>query len=51
LSREYIIKRSVLNHMKKNYGMQDVGDYDFLQWWRRNHGTGYEINIKIIERR
>lgn len=51
MSREYAVKRSVLNRMKKKYGMKDSGDYDFLQWWRRNHGTGFEANIKIIERR
>ena len=51
MRRAYTVKRSVLNRMKKDYGMVKDGDYDFLQWWRRNHGTGYEANIKIIEGR
>lgn len=49
--REYTVKRSVLNKMKKNFGMKDCADHDFLQWWRRNHRTGFEANIKIIEGR
>ena len=51
MPREYTVKRSILNQMKKNYDMTDTGDHDFLQWWRRNHGTGFEANIKIIEGR
>ena len=49
MSKEYTIRRDVLNRMKKYFGMKDCNDYDFLQWWRRNHGTGYEANVRIIE--
>lgn len=51
MSREYTVKRNVWNKMKSNFGMKDVSNYEFLQWWRRNHGTGYEANIRIIEGR
>jgi len=51
MERQYTVKRSVLNRMKKNYDMKTCNDYEFLQWWRRNHGTGFEANIKILERR
>jgi hypothetical protein len=39
------MKRSVLLKLKKKYGMEDVPDFEFIEWWRRNHGTGYEIEI------
>ena len=45
----YFIKRSDLNKMKKKFDMANISDYEFLQWWRRNHGTGYEANITIKE--
>ena len=47
--RVYKVTRRTLNKLKKKYNMQDESDYSFLQWWRRNHGTGYEEDIKIIE--
>jgi len=39
------IKRSVVKTLKKKYEMEDVPDKEFIEWWRRNHGTGYEIEI------
>ena len=47
----YYVKRSDLNRMKKKFDMVNISDYEFLQWWRRNHGTGFESNIKIKEGR
>jgi hypothetical protein len=49
--KKYRLKRSVLNAMKKEHGMETCSDRDFLEWWRRNFGTGYEAfeNIEIIE--
>lgn len=41
------IKRSKVKEMKKIFNMEDENDEEFIQWWRRNHGTGYEI--KIVE--
>lgn len=41
------IKRSVVKVLKEKYGMEDDTDEDFVEWWRRNHGTGYQI--KIVE--
>ena len=49
--KEYTVTRKDLNKLKKEYGMEDESDYNFLQWWRRNHGTGYEAKIRIIEGR
>jgi hypothetical protein len=48
---KYKVTRSALNTMKKKYDMEEESDRDFLEWWRRNHGTGYEAFhlIKIIE--
>lgn len=39
------IKRSVVEALKSKYHMKDVPDTEFLEWWRRNHGTGYELEI------
>jgi len=39
------IKRSVVEALKTKYHMKDVPDGEFLEWWRRNHGTGYELEI------
>ncbi len=47
----FYVKRKDLNKMKKHFRMQDVSDYEFLQWWCRNHGTSYEKDIKIIQER
>ena len=48
---KYQIKRSILNRMKAKFRMENTPDKEFLEWWRRNHGTGYEAFelIKIIE--
>ncbi|MEM2265505.1 MAG: hypothetical protein QW687_01550 [Candidatus Hadarchaeales archaeon] len=40
--KRYYIKRSELNRMKKKYQMENESDHEFLAWWRRNRGTGYE---------
>jgi len=47
----YRITRSELNKMKKKYDSENQSDRDFLEWWRRNHGTGYESfdKIEIVE--
>ena len=49
----YKIKRSRLEAMKKRFHMENESDRGFLEWWRRNHGTGYEAFelIQIIEDR
>lgn len=39
------IKRSVVKVLKQKYGMEDESDEEFLEWWRRNHGTGYPLRI------
>lgn len=39
------IKRSKVKELKAKYKMEDVPDTEFVQWLRRNHGTGYEITI------
>ena len=39
------IKRSVVEALKKKFGMEDVPDGEFVEWWRRNHGTGYALQI------
>ena len=48
---KYKITRSELKKMKAEHGMSEDSDRDFLEWWRRNHGTGYEAfeKIEIIE--
>lgn len=45
----YFITRAELSRMKRHYNMKETSDQEFLQWWRRNHGTGYEKDIRIIE--
>lgn len=40
------IKMSRLKGLKRKFGMEDVPDKEFIEWWRRNHGTGYEIKIE-----
>lgn len=51
MTKRYRITRSELNAMKKKYNSENDTDRDFLEWWRRNHGTGYEAFelIEIIE--
>ena len=39
------IKRSVVKALKKKFGMEDVPDGEFVEWWRRNHGTGYALQV------
>ena len=39
------IKRSVVEALKKKFGMEDVPDGEFVEWWRRNHGTGYALQV------
>jgi len=39
------IPRSIVKKMKERFGMTDFTDGDFIEWWRRNHGTGYPIEI------
>lgn len=39
------IKRGVVKALKKKYKMEAVPDKEFIEWWRRNHGTGYEIEV------
>ena len=45
----YTIKRSYLDKLKRVYGAEGYTDEQFLQWWRRNYGTGYEKNIRITK--
>jgi len=40
--KKYYITRTTLNKMKAKYCMENESDREFLEWWRRNHGTGYE---------
>jgi len=40
------IKSSKVKALKKQFGMEDVPDNEFIEWWRRNHGTGYEVEIE-----
>ncbi len=44
-STEETIKRSVVESLKQKYGMENEPDDSFLEWWRRNHGTGYALRI------
>ena len=39
------IKRSDLHKLKTKFGCDDMSDYDFKEWYRRNQGTGYPIEI------
>jgi len=39
------IKQSTVALLKRKYQMEDVADGEFIEWWRRNHGTGYDIEI------
>jgi len=48
MAKKYKISRSELDSMKKKYGMTGESDREFLEWWRRNHGTGYEA-FHLIE--
>lgn len=41
------IKRSELKKLKKKFDAQTWNDYEFIEWYRRNHGIGY--TIKIVE--
>jgi hypothetical protein len=40
--KKYYITRTTLNLLKKKYNMENESDREFLEWWRRNRGTGYE---------
>ena len=42
----YKIKRSEVKKLKKEYDMDNISDKEFIEWYRRNHGTGYKINIE-----
>jgi len=37
--------------MKKRFEMENESDREVLEWWRRNHGSGYEAFelIEIVE--
>jgi len=39
------ITREELKKLKDKYGANDWNDQEFVEWYRRNHGTGYEIEI------
>ena len=39
------MKRSRLLEIKKEYHMEKDPDMEVLEWWRRNHGTGYAIEL------
>jgi len=39
------IKESTVRLLKKKFGMEDIPDCEFIEWWRRNHGTGYPLEI------
>jgi hypothetical protein len=49
--KKYHITRSELDRMKKKFGMENETDREFLEWRRRNQGTGYEAFelIEIVE--
>ena len=40
------IAKSRLEELKKKHNMVGEPDKEFLEWWRRNHGTGYAIEIE-----
>lgn len=40
------MKMSTVKALKKKFRMEHVPDKEFVEWWRRNHGTGYEIEIE-----
>jgi hypothetical protein len=42
MPKKYYITRTHLNEMKKKFKMENESDKEFLEWWRRNRGTGYE---------
>ena len=42
---EKLIKRRTVKAFKREYGMDEVSDEEFIEWWRRNHGTGYKVKI------
>lgn len=39
------IRRSIVQSLKKKYDMEDTPDLEFVEWFRRNHGTGYALEI------
>jgi len=39
------IRRSTVHRLKEKFNMTDVPDEEFIEWWRRNHGTGYPVEI------
>jgi hypothetical protein len=47
----HTIKRKILDKMKEHFLMKDETDIEFLRWWRRNFGTGYEKEIEIEDKR
>jgi len=40
------IKESTVRALKEKFEMTEVPDDEFIEWWRRNHGTGYPVEIK-----
>jgi len=50
MAKKYKISRTDLDSMKERYGMTDASDREFLEWWRRNHGTEAFNLIEINER-
>ena len=34
-----------LKKLKKRFDAEDWSDYEFIQWWSRNHGIGYKLEI------
>ena len=39
------ITRKELKKLKKKYNSENETDIEFIEWYRRNHGTGYKITI------
>jgi len=49
--KRYKIKRSVLERLKKRYGLERETDREAIEWLRRNIWSGYEAFelVKIEE--
>lgn len=43
------ITRQVLERLKEKFNCKGMSDREFLAWYKRNHLTGYEKTITIIE--
>lgn len=39
------IPRSLVKKLREKYITIDGSDEEFIEWLRRNHGTGYSIEI------